>query len=267
MGRRASARIALALLAFVGGARDGFAAPSGSPPSSASGAAPAGDAAPAPSAADATNSANADPTKLSNAPEPAFMDAFPKLKDYRYEEPPTGFYMGFGVSPIGVVKDRTMFSANFLQVHWMNRWLDYEILNATFASTRASSAEYQSTSFTFRTSLKYKISNWFSAGALVGYEFVSFPNLKAVLTNNPYKTYEEPFSSRGPIYGAIATETFKWKDTPYVIQLNEVGYQESYSTSSTADGWDYNFGASPVQADRTLIQASLVFAIEAAFLF
>jgi hypothetical protein len=216
----------------------------------------------------ATTGALAAPAKGTLGPEPSapFLEAFPKFRDYLFQEPTSGLLLGFGISPVGFLQDRSVFSLQFFQVHWMSSWLDYEALNASYVFTRAQSPELQSTSMVFRTSLRLRIGRYLSIGPLVGYEYISFPGLQDILYKAPYATKLEPFSSQGLIYGGVLSQVFRWRDG-YVIQLNELAYQETYSSQSTPENWAYYFGASDAQNNRTLIGASWVSMIEAVFLF
>ena len=195
-----------------------------------------------------------------------FLESFPHLKNYVYIEPRSGFFLGLGVSPIGILKDRTVFTANFFQIHYFSERWDFEIFNAAYGITRAESSTYQSNNFTLRSTLKMKIGKYFSLGPLIGYEFISFPNLGATLLKLPYQSPNEPFSSRGLIYGGMLSQTFQFKEE-YLIQINELAYQETYSNTKTPEGWNFQFNDPNVQGNPGLIGASFVSMIEVSFLF
>lgn len=194
-----------------------------------------------------------------------FLETYPELKKYVYQEPHSGFYLGFGVVPVGVLKDRTLFAANFFQLHHISQRWDFQILSASYGVTRAQSPAYQSNNFVFTSSLKYKMGSLFSFGPLIGYEFVNFPNLDAKLLKAPYETPYESFSSRGMIYGLVVSETFPYKN--YLIQINQIAYQETYSNTVTPEGWKYYYNNPEVRANPALVAPSLVMLIEISFLF
>ena len=196
-----------------------------------------------------------------------FLNAFPQLKPYVYEEPPSGFYLGVGLSPVGLLKDRFMLTLDMFQLHWMNDKWDVEILNAAYSVTRAQSSAVQSTQFTARSTVKYRFFKNFSVGPLVGYEFVSFPNITAQLQKGNLFSPSEPFSSRGWIYGGMLTETFKMGGGSYLLQINELAYKQTYSTSQTAEGWNYYYNDATIRNDPSQIQAGFVMMIEASFLY
>jgi hypothetical protein len=204
--------------------------------------------------------------EASPAKDVPFMQAFPKLSEYIYKEPKSGFYLGFGVSPLALVKDRTAFGANFFQVHYISDHFDLELFNVAYSVTRAESSVYQSNNFTMRSTAKIRIGSLVSFGPMIGYEYVSFPNLGATLLKNQFTSPDEPFSSQGLIYGAMLTETFHYKED-YLIQINQVVFQETYSNTTTAEGWAYNYDNANVQGNTGLIGPGVVTMIELSFLF
>lgn len=206
------------------------------------------------------------PSSSSSVNEPPFLESFPHLKDYLYREPSSGLYLGMGLSPIGFLKDRLMLTADFFQVHWLNERWDLELFNAALSLTRAQSTSVQSTQFTIRTAPKYRLFEHFSFGPVVGYEFVSFPNISAKLSRGNLFSPSEPFSSRGWIYGVMTTETFKLTGD-YILQINEIGYQQTYSTSRTAQEWNYYFNNADIRNDPSQIQATFVFMVDVNFLY
>jgi hypothetical protein len=200
-------------------------------------------------------------------PEGGFLETFPHLKPYVYEEPKSGFFLGLGLSPVGILGNSMMFSANFFELHWIRDRYDVELLNASYAFTRAETSEFQSTHFTFRTSWKYRFFGPISAGPLIGYEYVSFPGIGArIFQGGKIQPSSEPFSSEGWIYGAMVSETFKY-EKDYLIKINELAYEETYSTTHTAQGWTYIYDDQSIQQDNSKIKAGTVIMIEGSFLY
>lgn len=204
--------------------------------------------------------AHADPVN-----EAPFIEAYPHLKDYTFEEPKSGIFFGLGVSPLGTLKDKLIFSADFFQVHYFSTNWDIEIMNVSYGMAKAQASAKNTDSFTFRAAPKFRIGNVFSVGPVVGYEFVNFPNLQASLFKDALKSTDVLFSEQGFIYGIMLSETFHYGE--YLIQINEVGYQENYSEVQTPEGWHYVYNDPDVQANPSLIGPGFVTMIEVSFLF
>lgn len=207
---------------------------------------------------------------LTAAPPPvnaSFLDLYPQLKSYLYQEPPSGLFVGLGLTPVGVLKNSFMFTGNFFELHWIKDRYDIEILDAAYGVTESQASEFQSTHFTFRAAPKYRFFGILSAGPLIGYELVSFPNVGARLFRSPkIQPSSEPYSARGFIFGAMLSETVSYKKD-YLIKINELAYQETYSTSPPAGGWSYIYDDSNLQLDQSKISASTVFMLEISFLY
>jgi hypothetical protein len=197
----------------------------------------------------------------------SFLGSFPQLKDYVYQEPSSGFYLGFGASPIGLLKDRFMISANVFELHWIrDRW-DIDILKFSFGFTRAQSSSVQSTQFTFRAAPKYRLFGNVSIGPLIGYELVSFPNITSKLQKDVnFTPFSEPFSSRGFVYGGEVSQTWKIGQS-YLLQVSEVVYKQTYSTKQTAEGWNHIYDDAALRKDTNQIDANFVMMVEASFLY
>jgi hypothetical protein len=197
----------------------------------------------------------------------SFLAVYPQLKNYVYEEPPTGFFLGLGASPLGLLHSRLMFTGNFFELHWIKDRYDIEILNAAYGFTKAQTSEFASTAFTFRASPKYRFFGNISGGPLLGYELVSFPDVGAKIFRSPFiQPQSEPFSSRGWIYGVEFSETWTWGKNS-LFKLTEVFYQETYSATTTDHGWTYRYDDSSLQNDQSNIAASTVMMLELSFLF
>lgn len=200
-------------------------------------------------------------------PAQSFLSTYPQLQPYVYQEPKSGFFLGLGISPVGILRDRMMFTANFFELHWIEDRYDVELLNASYAFTRAQTSEFQSTHFTFRASPKYRVIGPISVGPILGYEYVSFPSIGArIFQGGKMSEDSEPFSSGGWIYGLMVSETFK-SGTDYLFKINELAYQETYSTTQTSRGWTYIYDDQQIQKDKTKISAGVVLMIEGSFLY
>lgn len=199
--------------------------------------------------------------------DPSFLDKYPHLKENLYREPESGFNLGMSVGLLGVADSAMYFNLNFFQVHYTSERWDNELFTVTYGMTSTSASYLTSNRFTFRTIPKYRWNDFVSFGPLIGYEYVSFPNIISVQYKSGLETKPEPFSSAGMIYGLAASENFKL-DSGTLIKLTEVAYQETYSTLAAGSGWTYLYQSqSSLNVSQSPIQASLVFSIELGFYF
>ena len=198
---------------------------------------------------------------------PSITETFPHLEMQAFKEPKSDFYLGFGLSPIAVMKGRTMFSLDFFQLHWIRDIWDIEILSASYGVTLAQPNYLESRHFQFRMSPKLRFFKMLSIGPLFGYEFVSFPNIQSKIFKAPYASPNwEPFSSKGIIYGAILSETFTiWSD--YILKLNQAYIFQSYSTQKTDDDWDYLYEKREIRENKSAIEADTIIMLEVSLLF
>lgn len=195
-----------------------------------------------------------------------FLQKYPHLKANLAQEPDSRLYLGLSVGALGLLKNRMLFSANFFQLHYITDTWDSELLSISFGATSGSPNYVQSNHFIFRTVPKYRINKWLSAGPVVGYEFVSFPAVSAVLFEEGYQTKPEPFSSAGWIYGLGFSENWK-TEAGHQIKVNQILYQQNYSTDHAGHGWSYLFDLRSLRSDPTPIKAGLLFLLEVGVLF
>ena len=198
--------------------------------------------------------------------EQSFLDKYPHLKQNLYQEPNSNLYLGFSVGLLGVLKDRMFFAANFFQVHYITSFWDYEVLSVSYGTTTANPSFVQSNHFIFRTIPKYRITDHISVGPLLGWEFVSFPQVKAVLYDGTYQTKSEPFSSSGLIAGIAASQNMT-TDAGTKIKVNELIYKETYSTKDAGRGWSYLYDNQDLRSDTTPIDAGIMFLVEVGMMF
>lgn len=197
----------------------------------------------------------------------SLLERHPHLKKQLFAEPTSNYWLGVSLSPIGVVKDRFLFSAHFFQLHYLGAWIDFELIDVAWAQTTTRPDYVQSNHFVFRTSPKLRLGSVLSVGPLLGYEFVSFPAIAARLNKDNLETQRsEPFSTRGTIYGVSVTQTFSL-DGNYKLRVVENIYQQSYSTEKGAYDWSYRFDILALNSDRTPISSGTVFNLEVGLLF
>ncbi len=195
----------------------------------------------------------------------SFVDQYPALKDYLFEEPASGFQIGFGVSPFALVRNQIGVSASLFQLHWLSQSFDWEVVNASVGIATGGEDWSKSRQLVFRSSPKYRVSQSISVGPLLGYELVSFPNLESRIASDGLATPVQPFSSRGFIYGAEVSETFRLSQA-LELKLAQVFYRETYSTTDAGDGWKYRFpqGQSPTS---NFIQPGNVFTLDFSLIY
>jgi hypothetical protein len=195
-----------------------------------------------------------------------FLKQYPHLQDNLYKEPESHLFLGLSAGVLGFVSNRLIFSANFFQVHYITQRWDSEIFSIAYASTTAHPSGIKSNHFIFRTIPKYRITRIISAGPLLGYEFINFPSVSAVLEQNSQVTRPEPFSTSGVIYGAAVAETFKL-ESGTTFRVTEVGYQENYSNTSAGQGWNYLYSSTSLRTNPSPLAAGLVLQVEVGILF
>jgi hypothetical protein len=195
--------------------------------------------------------------------EETFLGEYPALEQLTYKEPASGIYFGIGVSPFVIVGSKFGAGLSAFQFHYMNNWLDWEVLNGGFQFAFGSNASARSNFFNLRSAPKWRISKMLSVGPLVGYEVVSFSNVSVTLQHGGKETPVEPFSSRGFTYGVAACENFTLANGS-VLKIGQIFYQETYPTKKTSDGWAYDYKTT--DGDKA-VKANYVLALEASYLF
>ncbi len=167
-----------------------------------------------------------------------FLDQYPHLKTFLYEEPRPSLFMGFGVSPVSFVKSKIYLTANLFQLHYIKDNWDIEIISASIGKTIAQDSMAEANHFTIRTIPKFKVYGVLSIGPIFGLEFVRFPGIKSRIYKDSWATKIETFSTMGSIFGIALCETFKFKEK-YLFKINQLVYKQTYSTTTTEDGWKY----------------------------
>jgi hypothetical protein len=198
--------------------------------------------------------------------ETHFLTKYPHLADNVYQEPDSHFYLGLSAGVLGLVANRMFFSGNFFQVHYITPHWDNELLSVAYGTTTTQPSYIQSDHFVLRTVPKYRWSEMLSFGVLAGYEYISFPDISAVLYKNSLQTLPEPFSTSGLIYGLAATQNIKL-ESGTKFRVTEVAYEETYSTKDAGRGWSYLYANQALRTDSTPLAAGLVVSIEIGFIY
>jgi hypothetical protein len=198
-----------------------------------------------------------------------FLEDYPHLNQYIFEEDDTGFHFGVGVSPVGFIDSHWTVGINFFQLHYMTENWDIELINTSIQLKRAKNFFSRSRHFVIRSGPKYRINKTLSIGAVVGMEFVEFPNVQTRLTNGfLFTEFDEPFSNIGAIYGIMASQVFHpWKEMS--LRVNQVIYKQSYSALKTHKGWDFFFQEPSINADtsKDLIKPGVVILFEFSLMY
>jgi hypothetical protein len=195
-----------------------------------------------------------------------FMETYSNLKKHVFNEPASSFYLGFGVSPVSIMKDRFYVGANFFQVHRITPQWDVEVFSASYGSSQSQLEQARSNNFTFRTIPKFRILPFMSCGIVAGLELISFPLVDVKLLKQPYTTENQPFSTHGFIYGIAFSETFDYLDS-YKIKINQIFYKQTYSIDKTAEGWSYYFVDRSIREAADVVEPSQVFMLEFSLLY
>jgi hypothetical protein len=191
----------------------------------------------------------------------------PNLEKYVFSEPRSAVEIGFGLSPFGMIRDQMSISANLFQFHWVTTHLDWEVFSLSFAESLGGDDDSRSKQFTLRTVPKYRINQTFSIGPLLGYEFVSFPDLQSQLFNGTLTTPQEAFSSRGVVYGGVLSETFPLNED-LKFKVNQVVYKETYSTTNANEaGWTNQFSNPALNQNTGPINPGTVIMFEFSLLY
>jgi hypothetical protein len=205
---------------------------------------------------------------LASADTPDVTNEYPELKKFLFKEPKSDFQVGFGFNPVGIMNNRIFVAVNVFELHWDNDFWDIEILNAQVGFGFSKDSFSGSKHFSVRFSPRIKILKYVSVGPIVGYEYVSFPDVNARLRKDTRISPFEPFSSRGLLYGVGFSETVSLQED-YSITLHQSVYNQTYSTTKSPDGWDYEYERTEIQTDpdKTAVKPSLVFLFGVSLLF
>lgn len=200
----------------------------------------------------------------------SFLEEFADLKKLTPPEPRSSFYFAFGLSPVAISQNSTSVMFDAFELHWLSRFVDFELLSGSVGFSLIADTDFAaSRRFLARSSPKLRVLEFLSVGPLVGYEFVTFPNVPTRLTQGGLQTpYAEPFSSSGVLYGMQVSETFHYGDS-YLIKVSQSFYKQTYSTTKTSNGWNYQFDIPALAADpdRKAIRASYVIMMDVSLLF
>jgi hypothetical protein len=196
-----------------------------------------------------------------------FIDEQPSLSKLLFSEADSNLRLGFGVSPLGIMKNKASYALSVFQVHRTTEWIDWELFNASYGTTLSGSAESNLKLVTLRTAPKLRVFKGLSVGPVAGIEFVSFPDINSRLGNGVFFTPAVPFSTQGWIYGAAISEEFRMgANTPF--KATQLVYRQVYSTTrSSREGWDYYYDTAALNADSSPIGPSWVFLIEFSMLY
>lgn len=209
-------------------------------------------------------------------PEIRLFEKHPALNKYLFEESPSRFTVGFGVTPVSLMKDKFYFGLNVFQVHWMSESVDWQILSAGVGFGFAQTGEARSRHASLRTAPMLRLMDFLSVGPVLGYEVLVFPNLQAKLRQDiavlPLQSEPEPFSTHGIVLGVMASQRLPLEDGR-TVRFSQILARQSYFTNrARREGWVYNFApgnaTSPdFREAPDSIRPSLTLTLEVSLLF
>lgn len=195
-----------------------------------------------------------------------FLEEFSGLKEHVSATNRSNIWIGVGFSPVRVLKNNLGYSVSPFQLHFVKTDWEWEVVNVSYGTSFSGDQMAQSRSFLFRTYPQLRLGERFSVGPVLGYEFVSFPHVKSRLTKLDFNTPEEPFSSKGVIYGVGASQKLvQWEDS--VLRLSEFLLKQTYDTQTTFSRWKYAFSDPALSGAIKPMDPGIVFMVEAALLF
>jgi hypothetical protein len=197
-----------------------------------------------------------------------FSEDFPGLSKLTFSETESRIYMGFGMSPFGILRNKASYSLSLIQVHWMRDDYDIEIFNASYGATLAADTPVTNLkTVLFYTAPKKKIFRSISAGPLLGLEFISFPEVIARIGNGTFFTPLQPFSTQKFIFGVAFSETFKVGEKS-LLKANQLLYKQTYSPlESSVTGWNYYYDDNALNRSQDAIAPGWVFVLNFSLLY
>lgn len=222
-----------------------------------------------PSASAASPPASAQPEEYQ------ILEQYPSLRKLVYEESPSRYSLGFGITPVGILKEKVYIGLNLFQLYWTQDWLDWQVVNASIGFGITQTQESKSRHATLRTAPMYRLFEFLSIGPMLGYELVQFQNLqsKYVQTKaiDPESTDPQPFSTHGMIFGVMASQRFQL-ESGNSIRVTQTIAKQNYAVDSNREGWKNNFNGLPATdptftAAPSSIRPSLMLSLEISLLF
>ncbi len=193
---------------------------------------------------------------------------YPELKKFLFTPPENSFFIGLGLSPLGLMGSKYFMALSPLQIHWKTGILDWEILSVSLGRTFTSTEFAKSWNFSFRTAPKLKLFTLFdnvdlSIGGLFGIEGVQYPDVEvffrspnALPGGGAYQTKRPvKLSSTGTIFGGILSQSVRLKNGN-IFQINEVFYKQSFDLKKNDKKWD----RVPTTADLAAFNDPVIFA-------
>lgn len=177
-----------------------------------------------------------------------FLTQNPHLNQFIYQKHHSQIYLGMGITPIAMTDNRFVFAGSLFQLHYITDNLDIELLNFIVATSQAEDSMFTSYHFMIRTAPKFRVYKALSIGGILGWEYVTFPEVNKKEYKDQYFTPLEPFSSHGPILGVILSQQFHYSKN-YIIKLNQFLYRQFYSVEESTRGWKYWFEDVRIQED------------------
>ncbi len=179
-----------------------------------------------------------------------FLKDFPQLNELTFREPASPIRLGAGIVPIGIMKDKTFIGFSPLQAHWHSNWLDWEIASFWIGLSNARNTYADSRSFFARTVPKFRLLERVSIGVIAGYELITYPEIGSKIYKGRWFTPEEPFSSRGTVYGGMISLTFPMGKQ--MLRVSPLYLVRTYPYKTLKNGWSYIYTHPDVQTDAAI---------------
>lgn len=209
---------------------------------------------------------------------------YPELEKFLFVPPKAPIYIGLGVSPLGLVGSKYLFSVNFFQAHYISGLWDIELLSANVGKIFSSNKFGDGTHFFARMSPKINVMEFLgtgrlSIGPLVGLELVEFNQVQVKINKDvtpPGQATEETLTTTnfvnlttfGFVYGVSLSQTF---DLPKgrKLKISEMYYVQNYDLDKTRYDWQYEYANSEVEEPENFqeLKSDKVIMIEFSYLF
>lgn len=208
-------------------------------------------------------------TNLSHA---KFVDDYSNLKKFLDKPIISNYHIGFGVSPFGLIGEKSFYTISLFQLHYISGSFDFNIISADFGVIESGNSLAKAKNFTIKTSPKYVLAELFenttlSLGPLFGVEFIKFDNVKTQLRKGSAVTVSDNLSAYAAIWGAMLEQTVTF--TNYKIKISQTYYRQNYSITDANNGWYHFYENVEAESEENqkVMQANDVFLLSLSMIF
>ncbi len=178
------------------------------------------------------------------------IQEYPELKKFLFKAPKNTFYLGLGLSPLGLMGSKYFMTLSPLQVHWKTKWLDWEILSVSLGRTFTSTEFAKSWNFSIRTAPKLQLFTLFdnvqiSVGGIFGVEGIQYPDVEVKFQSpntipggSGVYTTQRPvkLSATGTIIGGVLSQSINL-DNGNIFQINQIFYKQKFNLRENDEDW------------------------------